>query len=49
MTSALLSSSNGPDAPPLAQDLDAVGIEVLATSECTNLLQDVIKIRPNWW
>jgi len=46
MTSALLSSSNGPDAPPLAQDLDAVGIEVLATSECTNLLQDVIKNSP---
>ena len=46
MTSALLSSSNGPDAPPLAQDLDAVGIEVLAISECTNLLQDVIKNSP---
>ena len=46
MTSALLSSSNGPGAPPLAADLDAVGIEVLATSECTNLLQDVVKISP---
>ena len=46
MTSALLSSSNGPGAPPLAADLNAVGIEVLATSECTNLLQDVVKKLP---
>ncbi len=47
MTSALLSSSNGPDAPPLADDLDAVGIDVLAVSECSNLLQDVVKNSPD--
>ena len=46
MTSALLSSSHGPGAPPLAEDLDAVGIEVLVVSECTNLLQDVVKNSP---
>jgi len=46
MTSALLSSSNGPDAPPLARDLDAVGIEVLALVDCTNLLQEVVKNSP---
>lgn len=46
MTSALLSSSNGPGAPPLAEDLDAVGIDVLAVSECPNLLQDVVKNLP---
>ncbi len=46
MTSALLSSSNGPDAPPLARDLDAVGIEVLALADCTNLLQEVVKNSP---
>lgn len=46
MTSALLSSSHGPGAPPLAEDLGAVGIEVLAVSECTNLLQDVVKNSP---
>ncbi len=47
MTSALLSSSNGPDAPPLADDLDAVGIDVVAVSECPNLLQDVVKNSPD--
>ncbi len=46
MTSALVSSSNGPGAPPLAADLAAVGIEVLGASSCTNLLQDVIKFSP---
>jgi AmiR/NasT family two-component response regulator len=46
MTSALVSSSNGPSAPPLTEDLSAVGIEVLGSVECTNLLQEVIKYSP---
>jgi len=46
MTSALVSSSRGPGAPALAADLDAVGIEVMQTAECTNLLQEVIKHSP---
>jgi AmiR/NasT family two-component response regulator len=46
MTSALLASSNGPDAPPLAEDLDAVGIDVSTVSECLNLLQDVVRNSP---
>jgi len=46
MTSALVSSSNGPDAPALIEDLHAVGIEVLETADCTNLLQSVIKHAP---
>ena len=46
MTSALVSSSNGPGAPALAEDLDAVGIEVLGASDRTNILQDVIKHAP---
>lgn len=46
MTSALVTSSNGPGAPALAEDLDAVGIEVLQVSDCTNHLQEVIKHAP---
>lgn len=46
MTSALVSSSNGPGAPPLAKDLETVGIKVLQASGCKNLLQGVIRYAP---
>jgi len=47
MTSALVSSSNAPGAPALADDLSAVGISVLLASECSTLLQDVLKNAPD--
>ncbi len=47
MTSALVSSSNAPGAPALADDLSAVGISVLQASECSTLLQDVLKSAPD--
>lgn len=43
MTSALVLSSEGPAAPPLAADLEAAGFEVRGETDCANLLQDVIK------
>jgi len=43
MTSALVLSSDGPAAPPLAEDLQAAGFEVRGETDCSNLLQDVIK------
>ncbi len=47
MTSALLSLSAAPGAPPLLDDLDAVGIEVLQSDDCSTLLQDVIRTSPD--
>lgn len=47
MTCALLSLSAGPDAPPLSDDLDAVGIKVLRSDVCTTLLQDVVRTSPD--
>ncbi len=47
MTSALVSSSNAPGAPPLADDLSAVGIRVFPVSECSTLLQDVLRNAPD--
>lgn len=43
MTSALVLSSSGSAAPPLAADLEAAGVEVYGETDCSNLLQDVIK------
>lgn len=47
MTSALLSLSAAPGAPPLSDDLDAVGIKVLLSDDCSTLLQDVVKTSPD--
>ena len=43
MTSALVLSSRGPDAPALADDLEAVGIDTVDVPDCTKLLQVAIK------
>ena len=48
MPSALVSSSLGPGAPALADDLASVGIAVLGQTDCLNLLQDVIKESPDF-
>jgi AmiR/NasT family two-component response regulator len=47
MTSALLSLSATPSAPPLSDDLDAVGIKVLQSEDCSTLLQDVVRTSPD--
>jgi len=47
MTSALISSDGAPNAPALADDLEAAGITVLQTTDCTTLLQDVIRNAPD--
>ena len=47
MTSALLSLSAAPGAPPLSDDLDAVGIKVLQPGDCSTLLQDVVRTAPD--
>ena len=47
MTSAIVASSEGPGAPALAEDLAAVGIRVLRTVDCTNILHSVIKDAPD--
>ena len=47
MTSALLSLSATPSAPPLLDDLHAVGIKVLPSGDCSTLLQDVVKTSPD--
>ena len=47
MTSALLSLSAAPDAPPLFDDLDAVGIRVVPSGDCSTLLQDVVRTSPD--
>ncbi len=47
VTSALVSSSDGPDAPPLLRDLSAVGIQPLPMVHCTNMVQTVIKDAPD--
>ncbi len=43
MTSALLLSSGGLAAPTLAADLAAAGLEVHGETDCSNLLQDLIR------
>ena len=48
MPSALVSSSLGPGAPALADDLALVGVAVLGQTDCPNLLQDVIKESPDF-
>ena len=47
MTSALLSLSAAPGAPPLSDDLDAVGVRVMQADECSTLLQSVVKTSPD--
>jgi len=47
MPSALILSSGGPGAPALAEDLAAVGVEVVGAAECSNLVQAVIKAAPD--
>ena len=47
MTSALLSLSAAPGAPPLSDDLDAVGVQVLQSANCSTLLQDVVRTSPD--
>ena len=47
MTTALVLSSGGPAAPTLATDLAAAGVEVQGDTDCTHLLQDLIKKTPD--
>jgi AmiR/NasT family two-component response regulator len=47
MPSALILTSGGPSAPALAEDLAAVGVEVIGAAECSNLVQAVIKSAPD--
>ncbi len=47
MTSALVSLSAAPSAPPLSDDLDAVGIKVLHCENCSTLLHDVVRTSPD--
>lgn len=47
MPSALVSSSLGPGAPALENDLGSVGVTVLGQTDCLRLLQDVIKESPD--
>jgi AmiR/NasT family two-component response regulator len=47
MPSALILTSGGPGAPALAEDLAAVGVEVIGAAECSNLVQAVIKAAPD--
>ena len=47
MPSALILSSGGPGAPALAEDLAAVGVQVVGAAVCPNLVQAVIKAAPD--
>lgn len=47
MPSALILTSGGPGAPALAEDLAAVGVEVIGATDCSNLVQSVIKTAPD--
>jgi len=47
MPSALILTSGGPSAPALAEDLAAVGVEVIGAVERSNLVQSVIKTAPD--
>ena len=47
MPSALILTSGGPGAPALAEDLAAVGVQVVSATECPNLVQAVIKAAPD--
>ncbi len=47
MPSALILTSGGPSAPALAEDLAAVGVEVIGAADCSNLVQSVIKSAPD--
>ena len=46
MTFALLSLNAAPNAPALSDDLDAVEVRVLQASECSTLLQGVVRTAP---
>ena len=48
MISALVFTSGGPAAPPLASDLSAAGVTVHNTIDCPNALQEVIKRAPDF-
>jgi len=47
MPSAVILTSGGPGAPALADDLAAVGLQVIGTADCTDLVQSVIKNQPD--
>jgi len=47
VTSALVISANGPDAPPLETDLAAVGIHVLGAVACDKLVQEALRRGPD--
>ena len=47
MPSALIVTSGGPDAPALAEDLAAAGVQVVGGADCSNLVQRVIKSSPD--
>ena len=47
MISAVISLNGGPGAPALADDLAAVGIQVAATADCTDLVQCSIQHAPD--
>ena len=46
MTSALVSTSSGPDAPPLQSDLEAAGIHVLGALGRDNLVREGVSKPP---
>ena len=47
MPSALVLSSGGPIAPPLDEDLVAVGVEIVGHSDCSRIVQDVLRTSPD--
>ena len=47
MTSAVVVTSGGAGAPPLRADLEAVGIDVLGSTETRTMLSDVIRAAPD--
>jgi AmiR/NasT family two-component response regulator len=47
VTSALVIASNAADAPPLAADLQAVGIHVLGAVTCDMLVREVVRLAPD--
>ena len=47
MLSAVILTSGGPGAPALADDLAAVGLQVVGMADCTDLVQSVIKNEPD--
>lgn len=47
MTTALLFVNEGPHTPPLASDLESLGIHVLGASSSVNLVRDVARLAPD--